>query len=200
MLSFGLGVGMLESRINIAGASAQSDPVAANNRDVHSMGIDMGFGILYRYKALHLGLALPRMTNSMVKDVNGKTVFTYSMQQGFNIGYKFSLNNDWAIDPIAKVSMVKDASLFYELAIPIIYKKKIWLSPAYKKTDIAIAVGGMPYSNFIVNYSYEFSSTGIMGRSGGTHEIIVGWKMTAKKRSETPEHDSKKPYLDWILK
>ena len=199
-LSFGLGLGLFESRVNIAGASAQADPVAANNANVHDMVMDASFGILYRYKTLHVALSVPRMLSSQIKDVKGNTVYTLAMQQGFNIGYKYNINNDWAIDPIAKISMVKDASMFYEAAIPVIYRNKIWLSGAYKKTSMAFGLGGMPYSNFIVNYAYDFSSKGIMGQSGGTHEITIGWRMSVKKKSETPAHDSKKPYLDWILK
>lgn len=199
MLSFGLGLGMLESRVNIAG-NAQMDPIAANNADVNAMVMDAGFGILYRYKTLHVGLGIPRMLSSKIKDVNGNTVYSLAMQQGFNIGYKYAINADWAIDPIAKISMVKDASMFYELAVPLVYKNKIWFAPFYKKTDIAIAVGGSPYSNLVLNYSYEFSSKGIMGESGGTHEITIGWKMTAKKKSEVPAPDAKKPYYEWILK
>lgn len=199
-LSFGVGVGMLESRVNIAGSAAQADPIAANSADVNAMVLDAGFGILFRCKDLHIGVSIPRMLSSEIKDVNGSTVYKLAMQQGFNIGYKYSLNDDWAIDPIVKISAVKDVSLFYELAVPLIYKNKIWIAPFYKKTDMALAVGGSPYSNLLVSYAYEFSSKGIMGESGGTHEITLGWKMSAKKKSETPAPDAKKPYYQWILK
>jgi type IX secretion system PorP/SprF family membrane protein len=200
LLSFGVGIGMLESRVNIAGNVGQADPVAANSADVHSMALDAGFGILYRFKSLHVALTIPRMLSSKIKDINGKTVYSLAMQQGFNIGYKYSINNDWAIDPIVKISSVKGTSAFYELAVPIIYKKKIWLSPYYKKTDMALGVGGSPYNNLLVNYSYEFSSKGIAGQSGGTHEITNGWRMSSKKKSEVPAPDAKKPYYEWLNK
>ena len=199
-LSFGLGIGMLESRVNIAGTSAQADPVAANNADVTAMVMDAGFGMLYRFKGLSVGIALPRMLSSKIKDINGNTVYTLAMQQGFNIGYKYAINSDWAIDPIVKVSMVKDAAMFYEMSVPVVYKNKIWIAPFYKKTDMALAVGGSPYSSLIVSYAYEFASKGIMGESGGTHEITLGWKMSAKKKTDTPAPDAKKPYYQWLLK
>ena len=199
-LSFGVGIGMLDARVNIAGSAAQADPVAANNANVNARALDAGFGILYRCKTLNVGISIPRMLSSKIKDVNGNTIYTLAMQQGFNIGYKYSFNNDWAIDPIAKVSMVTDAPLFYEVAVPLVYKNKIWISPAYKKTDMALGIGGIPYSNFIFNYTYEFSSNGIMGQSGGTHEITLGWRMATKKKSDTPAPDSKKPYYKWLNK
>ena len=200
-LSFGLGLGLLESRVNIAGAAGQmNDPVAMNNADVTSMVMDAGFGILYRMKGLHVGISIPRLMSSKIKNDAGTAVYSLVMQDGFHLGYKYAINNDWAIDPVVKVTMVKNAPTFYDLAIPIIYKNKIWITPYYKKTDMAFGIGGMPYGNFIAQYSYEFSSKGIMGASGGTHEITIGWRMQAKKKSDTPAPDSKKPYYEWLNK
>lgn len=200
-LSFGLGAGLLESRVNIAGNAGQTnDPVAVNNMDVNALVMDASFGILYRMKDLHAGIALPRLLSSKIKNDAGQAVYSLVMQQAFNIGYRYSINNDWAIDPVAKVSLVKNAPVFYDVAVPVIYKRMVWLSPIYKKTDIAIGIGGIPYSNLIAQYSYEFSSKGIMGESGGTHEITIGWRMQPRKKSEVPAPDKKKPYIDWILK
>lgn len=199
-LSFGVELGLLDSRVNLAGSTAQNDPVAANNADVSDLVMDAGFGIMYRYKGLHAGISIPRMLSSKVQDVNGNTVYALAPHQGFNVGYKYSINNDWAIDPLVKISMAKNVSAFYEIAVPVIYKNKVWLAPFYKKTAMALAVGGSPFSNLIINYAYEFSSIGIMGESGGTHEITLGWRMSAKKKSETPAPDAKKPYYQWIVK
>lgn len=200
-LSFGLSAGLLESRVNIAGASVQADPIAIHNADVSSLVLDMGFGILYRMKTLHVGIGLPRLLNSQVKDISGNTVYTLAMQQGFNVGYLYQINDDWGIDPVARISMVKDIPMYYDLAVPVVYKKKIWLSPIYKKSYMAVALGGNPYSTFVVNYSYEFASSGIMGQSGGSHEIAIGWKLgSGKRRGETPAPDAKKPYYEWLNK
>ncbi len=200
-LSFGLALGLLESHVNLAGAAGEmNDPVAVNNANVNKTVFDAGFGILYRYKGLHVGISAPRIYSGKIKNADGTTVSTLPMQEQINIGYKYSINADWAIDPLAKISMVQNAPTFYEVAIPVIYKEMVWVAPIYKKTSIAFGIGGKPYDNFVAQYSYEFSSMGIMGQSGGTHEITLGWRMHAKKKSEVPAPDKKKPYLDWILK
>jgi len=197
-LSFGLGLGLLESRANFSGASDLTDPVIANNTSIHSMGLDASFGILYRFKGLSVGISNPRIP-SRIKNDNGKLIYSTATQQSFNIGYKYFINSDWAIDPIAKVSFVNGGPTFYEVAIPVMYKQKIWITPIYKKTDMAFGIGGIPYSNFIAQYTYEFSSKGIMGESGGTHEITIGWRMS-KKKADAPAPDSKKPYYEWLNK
>jgi len=202
-LSFGLSLGLLESHVDVTSPGAQADPVAINNQNVNSLVLDGGFGILYRCKNFSAGISLPRMISSKIKDADGKTVYTLASHQNINLGYKYSFNNDWSIDPIVKISEVQmqNASLFYEIAIPVIYKQKAWLVPIYKKTCMALGIGGMPYSNFIAQYTYEFSSNGMMGQSSGTHEITIGWRMTAsKKKSDVPAPDSKKPYYQWLNK
>ena len=202
-LSFGLGLGLLESHVNIAGAAGQmNDPVAANNADVTDMVFDAGFGILYRFKGLSAGIGAPRVLTNKIKNHEGKNVYMNNTQEVINLGYKYSFNNDWTIDPVAKIDLVKQTTFdtYYEVAVPVIYKNRIWVSPIYKKTAMAFGIGGIPYNNFIFNYSYEFSSAGGMGESGGTHEITIGWRMSAKKKSDTPAPDSKKPYYQWLNK
>jgi type IX secretion system PorP/SprF family membrane protein len=199
-LSFGLSLGLLESHVDVTGQSAQADPVAANNQNVNSLVLDGGFGILYRCKGFHAGVSLPRMLSSKIKNADGNTTYSLAMQQQINVGYKYSFNNDWAIDPLIRISMVKNAPLFYEVAIPIFYRHKVWFVPIYKKTSIALGIGGALCNNFIAQYTYEFASAGIMGQSSGTHEITIGWRMNARKKSEVPAPDSKKPYYQWINK
>jgi len=200
MLSFGLGLGLLESHVDVSGANAQSDPVAANSNNVSALAMDASFGILYRCKKLHAGFSIPRMFNGKIKDEDKNKVYSFGPHYRGHIGYGHSFNNDWAIDPIAVISIAENAPSFYEVAVPIIYKQKVWLAPAYKKTSIAVGIGGIPYKNFIVNYAYEFSSKGMMANSGGSHEITIGWKMASKKKSDTPAPDSKKPYYEWLNK
>lgn len=200
-LSFGLSLGLLESHVDVTSPAAQADPVAANNQNVNSLVLDGGFGILYRCKNFHAAISLPQMLGSKIKNADGNTTYSLAMQQSFDLGYKYAFNPDWTIDPVAKISMVKNAPAFYELAVPVIYKQKVWLVPIYKKTSFAVGIGGMPYSNFIAQYTYEFSSKGMMGQSSGTHEITIGWRMTSsKKKSDAPAPDAKKPYYQWLNK
>ena len=200
-VSLGAGIGLLESRVNLAGAAGQSsDPVVANNADVTAMTMDCGFGLAYSFKNLRAGISVPRLISNQVHNEDGEKIWSLILHDGFHVNYLVSLTGDWGIDPTARILSATNAPMFYELAVPVVYKKKIWISPIYKKTDIALGIGGIPYSNLIFNYAYEFSSKGIMGESGGTHEITLGWRFDAKKKSELPAPDPKKPYIDWILK
>lgn len=198
-LSFGLSLGLLDSYVDVTGPAAQSDPVAANNQNINSMVLDGGFGILYRCKNFRAAVSLPRMLNSKIKNADGKTAYTLATQQQVDIGYKYSFNPDWTIDPSIRISMMlNNANTVFSLAVPIIYKQKVWLLPIFKNTSQALGIGGILYNNFIAQYTYEFSG-GDVGQLGGTHEITIGWRMIAsKKKSDVPAPDPKKPYYQWL--
>ena len=198
-LSFGLGAGLLESHVELSSADVHNDPIAMNS-DVADLTLDASFGVLYRCKNLHAGFSIPRMLNTKIKDTDGNKVYSLGAHYRTHFGYKYEINADWTLDPVLNINLPENAPLLYEVAIPIIYKQKMWIAPIYKKTAMALCLGGMPYKNFIANYSYEFSGNGMMGGSGGTHEITIGWKMGAKKKSDTPAPDSKKPYYEWLNK
>ena len=90
--------------------------------------------------------------------------------------------------------------MYYEVAVPVMYKEKIWITPAYKKSSMALGLGAKICSSFFFNYTYEFSSMGIAGKSSGTHEISIGWKLSPKKKTDEPAADKKKPYYKWLSK
>lgn len=198
-LSFGLGLGLIENHIVLADGSSQSDPIAMNNASMNSTSLDAAFGILYRCKKFHFGIDVPRLLSSKIKNADGKEVYAFAMHDGFHISYSYSCRKDWQIDPFARFMMAQNAPSTYEVAVPIKYKQKFWIAPAYKKKSMAVSFGCVPYDNFIVNYTYEFASAGIMGQSSGTHEISIGYRLMKQKKDQ-PAPDSKKPYYEWLNK
>ena len=196
-LSIGLGLGVLENHADLSNANndSQIDPVITNMDRTSSM-IDMSAGLLFRHKNLHLGISAPRLRANHRSD---KQSYYLWPQRQAHLGYKLAINKTWAIDPIMIVSFPKDAPVFYEVAVPIIYQQKVWLTLTNKKTCNAVGIGTVLKGNFVLNYTYEFSGKG-MAKGNGTHEITLGWKLLNKKISDQPKPDKKKPYLDWINK
>lgn len=192
-LSVGFAFGMLERRVDLSGKAAQADPILINNVDRNSIIPDAGFGIIYHTAKLYVGFSIPGILST---NDNGETYSYFPHYKG-HIAYKHTLNKEWSIDPIAVISLIKNSSGLYEIAIPLIYQQKVWLTPIYKKESIAIGMGGNLLNNFVMNYAYEFSSKGIMGQSSGTHEITIGWKLAQKNKNQ-PAPDPKKPYYKWV--
>ncbi len=195
-LSLGVGIGVIENHLDLSSKAAQDDPVVMNADRTSNM-IDANFGIMYHTKNLVVGFAAPRLFSGEDKDQN---LYYLTPQYKGHIGYKWAINQTWALDPVAIVSLPKNTAAYYEIALPIIYQQKVWITPAYKKSSIALGLGAKLFSSFIFNYSYEFASTGIASKSSGTHEITIGWKITSKKKTDEPTPDKKKPYYKWLSK
>ncbi len=194
-LSLGIGLGVIENHLDLSSKGAQDDPIALNANRTSTM-MNASFGIVYRNRVIDFGFSAPQLLKNKTMDTH---LYYLETQYQGHLSYKVALNKTWAIAPTAIVMLPKDAPTFYEIAIPIIYQNKIWLTPTYKKSSIAIGLGARICSNFIFNYSYEFSSMGISGQSSGTHEITIGWKLNKKKNDE-PTPDAKKPYYKWLGK
>ncbi len=194
-LSIGLGLGVLENHLDLSNNETQIDPTI-NNMDRTSSMIDISAGILFRHKNLHLGISAPRLRANQRP---GKESYFLWPHRQAHLSYKLAINKIWAIDPIMVVYLPKDAPVFYEVAVPIIYQQKVWLTLAHKKTCNAVGIGTNLKANFVLNYTYEFSGKG-MAQGTGTHEITLGWKMSNKKSGDQTKSDKKKPYLEWINK
>ncbi len=196
LLSFGIGIGVVENHLDLSSKGAQDDPVVMNADRTSNM-IDASFGILFHTKNLHIGFAAPRLLSN--EDVD-QSLYYLTPQYKAHLGYKLAINTAWAIDPVAIVSLPKNTDAYYEVAVPIMYREKIWITPAYKKSSMAIGLGAKICSSFVFNYTYEFASTGIAGKSSGTHEITIGWKLGAKAKTDELPKDKKKPYYKWLAK
>ena len=193
-VSFGIGLGLLENHLDLSDYSNESDPVI-NNLNRNSTAFDASFGILYRNKNLHVGFSSPRLIGTR------KGNYLLWPHRQTHIGYKYAFNNTWAIDPMLIVYLPGDAPVYYEMAIPVVYQNKIWLTLAFKKSSRSIGIGAKLKDNLLMNYSFEYSDEEGYGRgSSGIHEISIGWKFNKKNNNDLPKPDNKKPYYEWINK
>lgn len=194
-LSFGLGVGMLENHLDLNNSDAQSDPIFMRSGSKSTM-IDASFGILYKSKKLHIGASAPRLLGRRTENS------LYSLWPYFKVfmSYKLNLSKALALNPTAIINYPVDAPPQYEFSIPIIYQQKVWFTLIYKETgDAGIGIGANLKSNFVLNYTVEWYEHGLAHRSGGTHELTLGWKIS-KKNPNQFKRNKKKPYYEWINK
>jgi len=188
-LSIGLGFGILERHLDLSNGDA-IDPVI-NNMDRTSSMADASIGALFHYKNLNFGFGSPRVTNK-----KSDKSFIWSNRR-VHLSYKCSFSKSWAIEPI--VIYYPKQPMFAEIVVPIIYQQKVWLSLIYKETSAGLGIGANVKSNIVFNYTFEWYEHGLAHRSGGTHEITLGWKFL-KNKTNLPKPDNKKPYYEWINK
>jgi outer membrane protein OmpA-like peptidoglycan-associated protein len=74
----------------------------------------------------------------------------------------------------------------YEANVMARYDDRLYAAVGYRKgSDFIISTGASLSPGIVLNYSYEFSTQGIMNYSSGTHEISIGF-LIRRSKSKTP--------------
>ena len=193
-----ISAGLMESDLNISSLGSQSisDPVIANGKDIRKTVFDAGFGALYRFKNLDVGIVVPRLLEPKVKD--NKAVYTLNRHYIFHASYTYHINKQFGLQPFAIVRTTSNSKLLFEAAAKLTYNDRLWMALGYRNSGaIGLSIGGALYKVVQMGYSYEFSGVGMLGKSSGTHEISLGFILGGSK-PEAPASTPKKPYYDWI--
>ncbi len=199
---FGLNGGIYNNRIDIASiqTSSLNDPVALSYQDYHGTVLDAGFGVLFTLQNLNIGFSMPRVLGSKLeynKDYN----LNYTLAKHYQAHISYFYSNDiLSFESIVVVQKTDFTPIFYQIAGTFNYKKIVWASVSYKKTNVlGFALGAALSEKVVVNYMYEFGNQGIYQISKGSHELAIGFliKHNAKKEhAPSIFSDSKDLLLD----
>ena len=147
---------------------------------------DLGAGIMLNNKKYYFGIAVPQLYQSKISlypggDNKGKLVTHFNI----NGAYKFDLGDDFKIEPSFLVKYATPAPFKIDAGLRIIYKEQIWLGGAYRHNDAFTALIGFMYKNYLmIGYSFDYSTTNIRKYSSGTHEVMLGLRIS-RKQSKT---------------
>ena len=212
-LRIGLSGGFLDNHIDLLGnkTSNQLDPVVLNYQDQDATVFDASAGILYSYQKLNIGVAIPHLIENKIEEpreslqAGGPISILYTLQRQYNIhaSYSHNFNSNWQIEPYAVVRKTMNSPLFYEVASLIKYQQ-IWIGATYRKgNSFGASIGGVIYNKAVMNYTYEFSSNGMLANSSGTHEISIGFLLGKNKNNKSSifnSNSSKQSYYQFIDK
>jgi len=142
---------------------------------------DFGAGI-YVYstdKKWYAGVSVPQIAQNKIKffDYTTSTLSKLATHVYATAGYKFSLNDDFKIEPSTCIKYVTPAPLQFDIGLRAIYKDKIWIGGAFRYLDaVSAMIGYTMQENITFAYSYDFTTTNIKKYSTGTHELMIGIK------------------------
>ena len=210
-LNFGVNAGVLESRIMLSEQTQENlnDPIALSNMNVNQVVFDMSFGIHYQFDRFHAGVYIPRMVETKVDEtIMNENTTLYTLKRHYQIysSYTYTVSRDLHVEPSLVVRTDLNSPVFYQVSALAKYRKQVWLGFTYfKQSYFGLAIGGMPHSNLVVNYGYEFGGNGMLAQSTGTHEVSVGFLIGSKENTLSSIFNAdlgsrKRPYFDWINK
>lgn len=202
-IHFGLSVAYNENYVGIENdqvQSAQNDPYILKSRN----SLDYGFGLIYTYKTFQIGVAIPRLVESKLR--NSETdALLYSLPGLVRIhtSYLFDINQSFSVEPSVVIDKSSFEPLWYNISTLVRIKEITWLELHYRQGNImGFNLGVNPSKKMLLSYSYDLSGTGIMKYSSGIHEISIGFvigKGSEKKYQKSAFRSlPKQPYYDWI--
>ncbi len=181
-LSLGLQIGVLSqtfdgSEVFIPESDYhQSTDDAIPTTEMQGTGLDIGFGVHYTHKYFYVGLSATHLTNPHISfedayesQITGAFYFT----AGGNIPLKNAL---YELQPSLMLKTTFQMTQA-EIDLRLKYNNFIWGGLGYRWNDAIIFMLGCEYKNFLIGYSYDFSTSAIQKASSGSHEIFIGYSM-----------------------
>jgi len=187
MLSFGINGAYYQNILDLSDAvlADPNDPVLAGRATISESYFNVGLGLLYSWRTLDFCVTFPLLFNNKTFYNNDK-VYSHvlTLDQNFLVymGYLLKPKGDWGAHFSFLYRQTQYTPWSFDIAVRAIYKEMITFGLLYRKNNIIGITGGLSVvKGLIFNYTYEYSPSAMMGKSSGTHEITVGYKMGIKR-------------------
>ncbi len=141
---------------------------------------DFGAGLHVYNKSGYFGIAAPQLYQSPLKlyplTTNKSTLVTHIFING---GYKFSIGEDFKVEPSFLVKYVNPVPVKVDGALRLLYKEQFWIGGSFRTNDAWSAMAGLLYKNYLmIGYAYDFTTTALRKYNTGTHEVIIGMRLS----------------------
>ena len=189
-VSLGLSAGLLQFKVDGSKITLRDPSDLVISSGVQSVVMpDFGAGV-YVYsidKKWYFGASVPQIIQQKIKFFDNSTTSLSKLATHYYVtaGYKFSINDDFKIEPSTCLKYVKPAPFQFDLGLRAIYQEKVWIGGAFRYLDaVSAMVGYTMQENITFAYSYDFTMTNIKKYSTGTHELMIGIKFHKMKPSK----------------
>ena len=192
-LHFGVSPTLYQNSIDLSNVTVANtyDPMLSGAVKPTETYVNVGASLMYSYKTLNLCVGFPYLFNnkSMYRDSAYSNVLTMGRNFYLYLNYSLLFSEDWKLQFDLVYRNIQYTPWLIDAGLMICYKDSYWLGLLYRKGNILAMNAGLSISNTVViGYNYEYSFGGMMGYSGGTHEITLGYTLkpkATKKKSKT---------------
>jgi len=192
-LRFGITAGMLDNRLDVSSINVmqEGDPYLLGLRP-NTTSFDMNAGLVYRFKDLKIGAAVPQVLGNKVTYSKDQSRGYYQLARHImgSAEYDFHFLSDGALilKPQALVRYIPGAPFQYDLTAHLEHNRFGWISATYKSEyAVQFNVGVHIKKQLHVGFSYEYLIASLKNYSSGmNHELLVGY--TFKDRGRDVVH------------
>jgi type IX secretion system PorP/SprF family membrane protein len=194
-LHFGLWGNVFQNTINVGAIHGNpDDPLIRNLDQLSKMTYNAGFSLIYINRAFYVGFGMPTLIRT--KDaylMQSQGNFAFEQEYQFHISNTFDLSSSLQFMPFVVVRRTSNQPTIIDVSGSFIFGEKFWISGLYRNSQVvALGVGGELFNTMNLHYSYELGIGGIHYRSGGSHEITLGFRFGKYSSGDVKEYKQPK--------
>lgn len=192
-LHFGMNGQMYQNSINLSRLHGDlSDPLFQNLDQLTKLNFNAGWGIMYTNPWFETGLGMPvllRTPDAYILQSQGN--YAFEREFLFHAAGKIPLTDNTYMMPMVLVRHTANQPTGIDGSVNIIFNDQFWVGGLYRNSQaLAFLVGGSLLNAMQLTYSYETGLGGYHFRSGGTHEITLGFRFGTGQDESKPKRKS----------
>jgi len=188
VLSFAVNVTLYQNSLDLTDAivSDPQDPLLFSNDRITETYFNVGTSLLYNWKDLNVCIAFPLLFNN--KTFYNSSIYEHVLTMDRNwllyLNYNLKFSSEWKLKFDLLYRQVQYSPWTIEFSTMAKYADNYWFGLFYRKGNIIGLTAGLAIINqIVINYNYEFSASAMMGKSIGTHEITLGYRIVTKTKT-----------------
>jgi len=185
VLSFAVNLALYQNSIDLTDVivSDPQDPLLISNDRITETYFNVGTSLLYNWKDLNVCVAFPLLFNN--KSFYNSSIYNHVLTMDRNwllyLNYNLRFSSEWKLKFDLLFRQVQYSPWSIEFSTIAKYSDDYWFGLFYRKGNIIGLTAGLAIiDRILIGYNYEFSVSAMMGKSGGTHEITLGYRLVKK--------------------
>jgi len=153
---------------------------------------DISLGGWVYGESFYAGASMTQVAPGMTFS-GARQLLNYKMAHHYFVmgGVRIPLDHNYTFIPSLCFKGVSPAPMSFDINAKIRYQDMLWAAISYRSTDAAAVLMGVIINNmFDVSYSYDYtlSDIGKYTSTGGSHEIVVGYRLRPNGQVYCPSH------------
>jgi type IX secretion system PorP/SprF family membrane protein len=137
------------------------------------------------------GASLAQVAPSIQFSQTSNSLDNYTLTHHYFImaGYRIPLGYDFTFIPSFCIKGASPAPMSFDINAKVRYKDFLWAGVSYRNRDAVSAMVGVLINNmFDISYSYDYITSDINKYTGGSHEIVIGYRLRPQGRVICPSN------------
>ena len=147
---------------------------------------DVNFGLAYVLDdRLKIGVSANQLIEKRMNTWNEFTTGAENRlvrQVNFTASYLAQLQRGVELESYGIFRTTFNSPMQFDLGSRLLYKGMFYAGLAYRHLDAVSILAGYKNKNFVVGYSYDYTTTELNKYSTGSHELVMSYRLKVNKR------------------